>query len=107
MTLWYRSPEILLGSKHYGSKADMWATGCILAELILNSPLFPAKTEIELLTLLIQTLGTHLEKKWVSFAYRGERGALCKDLTGANEFGYGHPVEYIALNTVDRSKPSV
>ena len=27
--------------------------------------------------------------------------------TGANEFGYGHPVEYIALNTVDRSKPSV
>lgn len=67
VTLWYRSPEILLGSKHYGSKADMWATGCILAELILNSPLFPAKTEIELLTLLVQTLGTHIRKvdRWL------------------------------------------
>jgi serine/threonine protein kinase len=35
---WYRAPELLFGSKLYGPGVDIWAAGCILAELILRRP---------------------------------------------------------------------
>lgn len=41
VTIWYRAPEILLGSKHYTKAIDMWAIGCIFAELMIRAPLFP------------------------------------------------------------------
>lgn len=39
-TLWYRPPELMLGDEDYSISIDMWAVGCILAELILKKPLF-------------------------------------------------------------------
>lgn len=40
VTIWYRAPEILLGSKHYTKAIDMWAMGCIFAEMMICQPLF-------------------------------------------------------------------
>lgn len=40
-TRWYRAPELLYGSKLYNTSIDMWSVGCIFAEMINNSPLFP------------------------------------------------------------------
>ena len=40
VTIWYRAPELLLGARHYTPAADMWAAGCILAELLALRPLF-------------------------------------------------------------------
>ncbi|MEW5310615.1 MAG: hypothetical protein WDW38_002396 [Sanguina aurantia] len=40
VTIWYRAPELLLGSKHYTRAVDVWAAGCILAELMMLRPLF-------------------------------------------------------------------
>jgi len=40
VTIWYRAPELLLGGRHYTPAADMWAAGCILAELLALRPLF-------------------------------------------------------------------
>jgi len=40
VTLWYRAPEILLGSKHYSTPVDIWSVGCIFAELVTRRPLF-------------------------------------------------------------------
>ncbi|KAK9812752.1 hypothetical protein WJX72_002988 [[Myrmecia] bisecta] len=40
VTIWYRSPELLLGAKHYTVAVDMWAAGCIFAELLTLRPLF-------------------------------------------------------------------
>ncbi|KAB5524618.1 hypothetical protein DKX38_022367 [Salix brachista] len=40
VTIWYRAPELLLGAKHYTSVIDMWAVGCIFAELLTLKPLF-------------------------------------------------------------------
>eukprot|EP01121_Diplochlamys_sp_Union-15-3_P013987 TRINITY_DN4420_c0_g1_i2.p1 TRINITY_DN4420_c0_g1~~TRINITY_DN4420_c0_g1_i2.p1 ORF type:complete len:248 (-),score=46.23 TRINITY_DN4420_c0_g1_i2:58-801(-) len=43
VTIWYRAPELLLGSKHYTKAIDIWAIGCIFAELMNRKPLFPGK----------------------------------------------------------------
>jgi serine/threonine protein kinase len=34
VTLWYRAPEVLLGTTHYSTPVDMWSVGCIFAELV-------------------------------------------------------------------------
>lgn len=39
-TRWYRAPEILWGSQKYGPPVDMWASGCVVAEMLRGVPLF-------------------------------------------------------------------
>ena len=41
VTIWYRAPELLLGSKHYTRAVDVWAVGCIMYELLALQPAFP------------------------------------------------------------------
>lgn len=53
----YRAPEIVLGGD-YGMPIDMWSLGCILCELHTGRPLFPALSEIELMLMHIEYLGT-------------------------------------------------
>ncbi|KAF3307830.1 cyclin-dependent protein kinase [Orbilia oligospora] len=40
VTIWYRAPELLLGSRHYTAAIDLWAVGCIFAELLALRPIF-------------------------------------------------------------------
>ncbi|KAJ3209434.1 Cyclin-dependent kinase catalytic subunit [Dinochytrium kinnereticum] len=64
VTLWYRAPEILLGSKHYSTAMDMWSVGCIFAELALKQPLFPGDSEIDEIFRIFRVLGTPSEECW-------------------------------------------
>ena len=50
VTLWYRAPELLLGTKTYDSAIDMWSLGCIFGELLTKNPLLQGKNEVEQLT---------------------------------------------------------
>ncbi|KAF7002324.1 hypothetical protein CFC21_017828 [Triticum aestivum] len=68
VTLWYRSPELLLGTKEYSTAIDMWSVGCIMAELLAKEPLFNGKTEFEQLDKIFRTLGTPNEKIWPGYA---------------------------------------
>lgn len=52
----YRSPEVVLGLP-YNHAVDMWSFGCIIAELITGTPLFPALNEKELLEFFIIRIG--------------------------------------------------
>ncbi len=45
VTLWYRPPDVLLGSKHYSTSIDIWSIGCIFAEMVNLKPLFPGNSE--------------------------------------------------------------
>ncbi len=45
-TLWYRAPELLLGAQTYTTSVDMWAVGCVIAEMVLGKALFCEKSEI-------------------------------------------------------------
>ena len=47
VTLWYRAPELLLGTKEYSTAIDLWSVGCIFAEFLLHKPLFRGKSEID------------------------------------------------------------
>ena len=49
---------------HIVSVADMWATGCILAELLAHKPLFPGKSEMEMIEVIIEMLGSPSEAIW-------------------------------------------
>jgi glycogen synthase kinase 3 beta len=42
---YYRAPELILGSNKYDESIDVWATGCILFELITRTPMFPGDSE--------------------------------------------------------------
>lgn len=50
VTLWYRSPELLLGAKEYDSAIDLWSLGCIFGELMIKQPLLPGKNEVDQLS---------------------------------------------------------
>ena len=64
VTLWYRAPEILLGSKFYSLPIDIWSTGCIIAEMITMHPLFPGDAEIDQLFKIFKVLGTPTEENF-------------------------------------------
>ncbi|PIC45381.1 hypothetical protein B9Z55_005419 [Caenorhabditis nigoni] len=64
VTLWYRSPELLLGTRLYSTPVDMWSIGCIMAEFILLKPLFPGRGETEQIKKIFMELGTPTESIW-------------------------------------------
>ncbi|KAL0447432.1 UNVERIFIED_CONTAM: Cell division control protein 2A [Sesamum latifolium] len=64
VTLWYRAPEILLGSRHYSTPVDVWSVGCIFAEMVTRRPLFPGDSEIDELFKIFRVMGTPNEDTW-------------------------------------------
>eukprot|EP00253_Pinus_taeda_P008391 PITA_08391 len=63
-TLWYRAPEVLLGSRHYATPLDIWSVGCIFAEMVTSQPLFRGDSEISQLFGIFCVLGTPTEEMW-------------------------------------------
>jgi len=64
VTLWYRPPEILLGSRTYSTPVDIWSAGCIFAELASKRPIFPGDSEIDEIFRIFRVLGTPNEEMW-------------------------------------------
>ncbi|XP_043089100.1 cyclin-dependent kinase 16-like, partial [Puntigrus tetrazona] len=64
VTLWYRPPDVLLGSTEYSTSIDIWGVGCIFYEMITGRPLFPGSTVEDELHLIFRILGTPTEKSW-------------------------------------------
>uniref|UniRef100_A0A3P8WIM1 cyclin-dependent kinase n=1 Tax=Cynoglossus semilaevis TaxID=244447 RepID=A0A3P8WIM1_CYNSE len=64
VTLWYRPPDILLGSTDYSTHIDMWGVGCIFYEMATGRPLFPGSTVEEELHFIFKLLGTPSEHTW-------------------------------------------
>uniref|UniRef100_A0AAY5EHF9 Mitogen-activated protein kinase n=1 Tax=Electrophorus electricus TaxID=8005 RepID=A0AAY5EHF9_ELEEL len=58
VTQYYRAPEVLMGSRHYGPAIDIWSVGCIFAELLGRRILFQAQSPIQQLDLITDLLGT-------------------------------------------------
>lgn len=61
VTRWYRAPEIMLACREYTKSIDVWAVGCIFAELLVRKPLVPGEDYIHQLQLITDVLGTPRE----------------------------------------------
>ena len=63
-TRWYRAPEVLLRSTNYSSPIDIFAVGCILAELYTLRPLFPGSSEVDMIFKICSVMGTPTKEDW-------------------------------------------
>ncbi|EDS28189.1 cell division protein kinase 2 [Culex quinquefasciatus] len=64
VTLWYRAPEVLLGSPRYACPVDIWSIGCIFSEMATRKPLFQGDSEIDQLFRMFRILKTPTEEIW-------------------------------------------
>ncbi|KAI9366223.1 serine/threonine-protein kinase pef1 [Pilaira anomala] len=64
VTLWYRAPDVLLGSRMYSTSIDIWSAGCIMAEMYTGRPLFPGTNNEDQLQKIFRLLGTPNEQTW-------------------------------------------
>lgn len=56
---WYRAPELLVGDTKYGRAVDVWAIGCLFAEVMSGDPLFPGDSDIDQLYQIMKLLGDY------------------------------------------------
>ncbi|KAF9258590.1 Pkinase-domain-containing protein [Marasmius fiardii PR-910] len=64
VTLWYRAPDVLLGSRTYSTSIDVWSCGCIFAEMISGVPLFRGKDNQDQLLHIMRIIGTPTEQQF-------------------------------------------
>ena len=64
VTLWYRAPDVLLGSRTYDTSIDIWSAGCIMAEMYTGRALFPGTTNEDQLVRIFRVVGTPSERSW-------------------------------------------
>ncbi|KAJ3602765.1 hypothetical protein NHX12_030513 [Muraenolepis orangiensis] len=72
VTLWYRPPDVLLGSTEYSTPIDMWGVGCIMYEMATGRPMFPGASVKEELHLVFRLMGTPSEDSWPSISSNEE-----------------------------------
>eukprot|EP00936_MAST-01D_sp_MAST-1D-sp1_P000017 g17.t1 len=65
-TRWYRPPELLFGCRSYDGAVDMWAVGCLVAEILMRVPggLFPGESDLDQLSRVFRVLGTPTRDTW-------------------------------------------
>ncbi|KAK7206039.1 Serine/threonine-protein kinase SSN3 [Myxozyma melibiosi] len=87
VTIWYRAPELLLGSRHYTPAVDIWAVGCIFAELLALRPIFKGEEakmdskktvpfQRNQMQKIIEILGTPTKESWPALPQYPEYHAL-------------------------------
>ncbi|CAG8669408.1 16548_t:CDS:2 [Dentiscutata heterogama] len=87
VTIWYRAPELLLGSKHYTKAIDIWAVGCIFAELLTLRPIFKGEEakmdnkksvpfQKNQLTKIFEVLGKPTKDQWFEIEKQPEYSQL-------------------------------
>lgn len=73
---YYRAPECIFGSTEYTNQIDVWAAGCVMAELMLGQPIFLGESGIDQLVEIIKILGTPTKQQIVSMNPHVSRTAL-------------------------------
>lgn len=65
ITIWYRSPELLLGETQYGPAADIWSAACVMVEIFTRHAIFPGDGgEINQLDKIYNVMGTPTRSEW-------------------------------------------
>eukprot|EP00760_Papus_ankaliazontas_P031866 PhM_4_TR550/c0_g1_i1/m.3118/K04563/CDC28, CDC2; cyclin-dependent kinase len=89
VTLWYRAPDVLLGSTTYGTPVDIWSAGCIFLEMAIGQPAFAGRNDGDQLLRVFKFLGTPNKEVWPSMhSYPNSSNTLSKP-----EFLQEYPAE--------------
>lgn len=75
-THYYRAPELLFGDRGYTEAIDIWAAGCVMAELLNGEPLFPGVGDLELIGRISELLGSPSEETWPGISQMPDFGKL-------------------------------
>ena len=105
VTRWYKAPELLLGSTRYSYGVDVWSAGCVIAELFLERPLAPGRSELEQLELICRLLGSPSEKDWpgiVEMPYYEKMFKHAPKYTSTLRDVFANKVPDAALGLMDR-----
>ena len=101
-TRWYRAPELLVGDRGYGPPVDVWALGCMAAEVATGRPLFPGDCDADQLARVVRCVGgltrAHRAAACANphlSASGGERGAAAVAAAAATRGG-GDPAASLA-----------
>lgn len=108
VTLWYRSPEVLLGLA-YATPVDIWAVGCIIAELYRLQALFCGSSEGDQLGKIFKILGKPSEEEWPrgvsieysSFEIKNPNNVL-KNTSNLCENGYNLIMKMLTFDPIKR-----
>ena len=87
VTIWYRAPELLLGSRHYTPAVDLWAVGCIFAELLSLRPIFKGEEakmdskktvpfQRHQMQKIVEIMGMPTRERWPSLVHQPEYSQL-------------------------------
>ncbi|XP_049876459.1 cyclin-dependent kinase-like 4 [Pectinophora gossypiella] len=107
-TRWYRAPELLVAEHRYGPEIDIWAIGCLFAEMLTGDPLFPGDSDIDQLALIVKTVGK-LAPRHQQIVSRLAGGAALPVAPGRGVLpGAGHAKDLLAacLRTEPRARPT-
>ncbi|KAK0515500.1 hypothetical protein JMJ35_001534 [Cladonia borealis] len=100
VTIWYRAPELLLGSRHYTPAVDLWAVGCIFAELLSLRPIFKGEEakmdskktvpfQKNQMQKIVEILGMPTKEKWPGLTHQPEYTQLQSMSSAVREAGQG------------------
>ncbi|BHF74522.1 Cyclin-dependent kinase 8 [Sparganum proliferum] len=96
VTFWYRAPELLLGARHYTKAIDIWAIGCIFAELLTYEPIFHCRQEDiktstpyhkEQLERIFRVMGYPSDEAWPDMRKMPEYPQLMRDSISKKAYG--------------------
>ena len=105
VTLWYRSPDVIMGSTNYGLPVDMWSVGCIFAEMASGVPLFNARTDQDQLLRMFKILGSPTRETWPSMSTYPMARTMFQDKPGMDAQYPPALEEYARTHNVDRIGP--
>lgn len=98
VTLWYRAPEILLGTTRYTCAIDVWSIGCIFAEMATKKPLFQGDSEIDQLFRIFRVLRTPTEENWPGVTQLSDYKATFPNWTSNNLASQVKPLDEQGLD---------
>ena len=75
-TRWYRAPELLFGSRRYGAAVDLWAVGCVIAQMLRLDPILPGESDIDQIFVVATLLGTPTEARWPGVSAMPDYGKI-------------------------------
>lgn len=82
VTLWYRAPELLLGSTDYGIGIDLWSAGCVLAEMLQGHAIMPGRTEVSVIrniSIWLHFTSLEMYREW-RFFLKSNHAECCEHL---------------------------